>query len=1183
MSRTEPQGKEHFRFLRLSGRWQCERCGGSDMLPSHAAQHELTQKHRSAVERYAAELRRATIEDAESVVSASIYDVNADLADRDISSASLLRLLAHQRDLQAPEGSNSEERGREDPHHQHAPTAQLDDTSRDRDGLRSPTAHLDESSRDDPMSPIPSDPLREAIDHAIHLHATHQIHADSDSSSEDYDHPSEAEGVTIGIESPPTPYLHVGSQQPARRRKPEYDGAWRPWPNGLACTLDIASNLQRRAYSDGDVELMLWLLQMNGVANVPSLNQMKADQEFLDEVAGVEVKSFTGSFGHTYYMIPPHRSVRKHLQLYPEDAGRSLHECCQADRWLKEMDPHLLTQMIRLPNGKDFYVFEPAVLSDDSLCVPTRWFRKDGNLWARAWTMSVWQSNGWVVDEWSERIVSASEFVVSGEEIAQGLIPFGLPKGNHIYGCRKVPRGEITAWTEPTINPWRTKARGHRCVSYPSWAYCDDTSGNRSKKWNEHNSFLMVSAGLPREQAHQEANVHFLCTSNVAPPLEMLEGVVDEFEEYQRDGIWVYDSVFEEMVLVVPSVMALLGDNPMQSEFACHAGLKAKFFCRICQAKGKDIEDDDGDGQAAPPGGARKESEAVLFERVKRFLTIGAPRTPQDTKSTLRTMLKNVLVSRPLKANNDLRTQTGVKDTFLHHFLEKARGEAQRAPQRDPAVVAQDVIRQAPSQPPFSPVWRLRDLDPHAHTPIEILHVVMLGFLKYFWRDAVARMSDDQKDTVKHRLSSLNVRGLDPKITALRGNTLVQYCGSLVGRDFRIVSQTVIFAIYDVLPAEILDAWAALCAIAPLLCQPGTDDKEVYMLHVQHAIEHFLRLTMKWSPRWSNKPKFHLLLHIVEHIRLFGPPLLFATEVFESYNAVIRAWSVNSNGQAPSRDIARAAASARRVAHLLRAGFFRMEAEGPDGARRARWIQAGEGVQQLASIPSIVTRRLGLIPDSPPIVGTYRMDNTSDVQIWAQTRSAAHGLVPSESLPKPVRIGRDVVIGNHDLATSDDFAVLISLGVPNQRPFLVKIIEIVAPPTSGLGANAPALGVLVQLCCIGEDIHPYRMPRVRVMEGYYVLVPPKSLKCLVNVQHNCAANHCDLGNTRPVFIEREQTTLSVPATRHFHEDDMILNTAKLRDAGLVQQFVRRPEILSSTSWEELLRVAVHQEVSADTH
>ena len=60
--------------------------------------------------------------------------------------------------------------------------------------------------------------------------------------------------------------------------------------------------------------------------------------------------------------------------------------------------------------------------------------------------------------------------------------------------------------------------------------YCDDTSGNRSKKWNEHNSYLMTAAGLPREDAQREYNIQFLCTSNIAPPLEMLEAIVDQFE-----------------------------------------------------------------------------------------------------------------------------------------------------------------------------------------------------------------------------------------------------------------------------------------------------------------------------------------------------------------------------------------------------------------------------------------------------------------------------------------------------------------------------------------------------------------------------------------------------------------------------------------------------------------------------
>lgn len=84
-------------------------------------------------------------------------------------------------------------------------------------------------------------------------------------------------------------------------------------------------------------------------------------------------------------------------------------------------------------------------------------------------------------------------------------------------------------YTDPTVgNPWREQAKGHRVVAFPLWMYCDDTSGNLSKKWNEHNSVLITAAGLPREHAQKEYNIHFLTTSNIAPPLEMMDGVVDQ-------------------------------------------------------------------------------------------------------------------------------------------------------------------------------------------------------------------------------------------------------------------------------------------------------------------------------------------------------------------------------------------------------------------------------------------------------------------------------------------------------------------------------------------------------------------------------------------------------------------------------------------------------------------------------
>jgi hypothetical protein len=93
--------------------------------------------------------------------------------------------------------------------------------------------------------------------------------------------------------------------------------------------------------------------------------------------------------------------------------------------------------------------------------------------------------------------------------------------------------GECKEWkyTIPEFgNRWREKAKQHKAVVFPIWLYCDDTSGNLSKKWNKHNSFLFTPAGLPRHQSQKEYNVHFIATSNIAPPLEMLDGIAEQLQ-----------------------------------------------------------------------------------------------------------------------------------------------------------------------------------------------------------------------------------------------------------------------------------------------------------------------------------------------------------------------------------------------------------------------------------------------------------------------------------------------------------------------------------------------------------------------------------------------------------------------------------------------------------------------------
>lgn len=54
------------------------------------------------------------------------------------------------------------------------------------------------------------------------------------------------------------------------------------------------------------------------------------------------------------------------------------------------------------------------------------------------------------------------------------------------------------------------------------------------------------------------------------------------YRTYQDTGIPAYDAVLHKDVLVIPAVLALLGDNPMQSELASHIGLTARLFCRVC-------------------------------------------------------------------------------------------------------------------------------------------------------------------------------------------------------------------------------------------------------------------------------------------------------------------------------------------------------------------------------------------------------------------------------------------------------------------------------------------------------------------------------------------------------------------------------------------------------------------------
>lgn len=243
--------------------------------------------------------------------------------------------------------------------------------------------------------------------------------------------------------------------------------------------------------------------------------------------------------------------VRPHLRFYPEDAGKKVNEYWQARHWLHEVDPARLSPMAVI-GDKHVYVDEPCLLRNGEACMPIKWFSRDGSLVAKAHRLQARNRelvSGWVVEEYNEIEVPGSEFFIGFKDWDSANSTNSLPAATSIFGffflrsmikvinwgtgSLSEPSGELIPWTrtDPLVgNRWRSISGGSRVYAFPIWLYCDDTSGNLSKKWNKHNSFLFTPAGLPRAQVHLEYNVHFLCTSNIAPPLEMLDGIVDQFE-----------------------------------------------------------------------------------------------------------------------------------------------------------------------------------------------------------------------------------------------------------------------------------------------------------------------------------------------------------------------------------------------------------------------------------------------------------------------------------------------------------------------------------------------------------------------------------------------------------------------------------------------------------------------------
>ncbi|KAK7448124.1 hypothetical protein VKT23_013883 [Stygiomarasmius scandens] len=661
------------------------------------------------------------------------------------------------------------------------------------------------------------------------------------------------------------------------------DAEWFPWESKTMFILDVLDTMPRMRISDNLMKMIIWAFRECGVTNTPSFYALRKTQANLRQNQGVpsiECKSVQGKIFYINDLrtIIAHDwanpSIRKHIHVYPEiPEDGIIREVWHAEKWRKDLDLDVLSPMYDAGNGSHYYIFELTRMHDGSFVIPICWIIHKGIVHADAFAVTI--LNGVAhIDDSKTVLISTRKLNGNYLDLQHENI---LPK----------------SWTDSSLETGYTAKMPnyHRQIAggdplYTSFIdfFGDDVSGNRSKSWNKHNNSYITHRNLPRKLLQQEFHIHLISTSQHATITEQYSDIKKVVDDTRKNPICVVnENGLATKFMLQPH--AEPSDNPAQSEVASHIGVKGNYPCRKCDAGGSESEKSTNDGFHAMflPGTARN------CDNIKLELE-------EQVKLACKGVVTHI---------EQRQTRTGTKDAYTQYWIDNLINRFKAMKVSDPSLTANEIQENlmewvaANSDKIYSSFLTTKGFDPAKDTPVEILHTILLGVVKYIWYYSHSKWKPAQKQLYAHRLQATDIQGLS--INPIQAEYIINYANSLVGRQLKTIVQTALFHLYDLVDEPNLQAWKAIGSLAALLWHVQIEDMDQYCNDVAVAAANVQDTFALIDPtKIIRKVKIHLLTHLPEDIWAFGPLLGVITESFESYNAVFRFCSVLSNHLAPS-------------------------------------------------------------------------------------------------------------------------------------------------------------------------------------------------------------------------------------------------------------------------------------------